>query len=100
MVVALVAVTPHLMALADVQGWVGAVRGFASGRFYLWSFPVTLGLAVWALSRASRAPQVAEGASPRERRLAVAATALSIPVLLLVLVAFLGVVAYGISGGG
>lgn len=50
MVVALVAVTPHLMALADVQGWV--------------------------------------------------ATALSIPVLLLVLVAFLGVVAYGISGGG
>lgn len=98
--VALAAVAPHLMALADVRGWVGALHGFASGRWYMWSFPVTLGLAVWALSRASQARQVSDGASPRERRLAVTATALAIPVLLVVLLAFLALVSYAVSGGG
>jgi hypothetical protein len=101
LLLALCAFVPHALALAEVRGWLGGSEGPLGGLqgLYFLGLPFTLGFAVWALVRAIRTFRTFAAASPRERTLAVVATAMSVPALAVSAALTVALGGYAISGG-
>jgi hypothetical protein len=99
---ALCAFVPHVLALATVRGWLGGggegpLSGLAG--IYFLGLPVTLGIAIWALVRSIRTLRTFGAAPARERALAVLASVMSLPTLLVSAALTFAFGMYAISGG-
>lgn len=95
---ALCALAPNALALANVAGWIGheeVTNEFSS--IYFLSLPFTLGFGAWALVRSTRTLSDYSAAGLRERFFGVLACILSVPAVIL---SAFGLLAIGGGGGG